>query len=107
MFKAVRILDSAQADRLRIGAAHIEGSRVRPALDKDGTIAQLLEDLPAYLVAAEEATVDEETTRLQLWNLLRQIPGWQGVAWMVFSLLPSSAPAERVFSLLSSVSHLQ
>ena len=99
LFKAVRILDPAQADRLRIGAAHVEGLRVIPALDKDETIAQLLEKLPAYLIAAEEATVDEETTHLQWWNLQRQLPDWQGAARIVFTLLPSSAPAESILAI--------
>ena len=60
-----------------------------PALDKDETIAQLLEEQSAYLIAAEEGTVHEETTRLQWWSLQRQFPGWQGATWIVFTVLSS------------------
>ena len=107
LFKSMRAFCPVQATELRLSVQDVEGLRILPVLDNDDTIAQLQEELPAYLVAAAEAVIDDASTRLQWWKRQKRIPGWQAAARIAFSLLPSSAPAERVFSLLSAAFNSQ
>ena len=65
-------------------------------------------ELPIYLVAAREAGPVDDETQLHWWKKQTRLPTWQLAAKAVFSLLPSSTPAERVFSLLKAhTSHFQ
>ena len=60
------------------------------------------------LVAASNPGIAEGETQLQWWKHQTRLPKWQQAAKAVFTLLPSSAPAERAFSLLKAhMSHLQ
>ena len=97
-----------QARESDVGLRQVEALRALPWLDQDATINALMEELPVYLVAATNAVLDGETSRLKWWKRQVRLPTWQHVAMVVFTLLPSSAPAERVFSLLqASIGHLQ
>lgn len=108
LYKAVRILCPQQARQMRPGLQHVDSLRVLPALDHDPIINNLKEELPVYLAAAEDVVIDAEHSRLQWWKEQVKLPAWQSAAKLVFALLPSSAPAERVFSLMqASISHLQ
>lgn len=78
------------------------GLRILPVLDSDEIMEQPVEELPAYIVAAEDAQVDDDFPRLKWWEQQTRLPGRQQATKMLFSLLPSSAPAERVFSLLDA-----
>ena len=102
LFKAVRIVCPSQARQLRLTANDVTALRILPALDDDGTITQLIEELPAYVVAAADAVIDADSSRLDWWRNQTRLPGWSRVARIVYALLPSSAPAERVFSLLEA-----
>ena len=67
LFKSMRAFCPVQATELRLSVQDVEGLRILPVLDNDDTIAQLQEELPAYLVAAAEAVIDDASTRLQWW----------------------------------------
>lgn len=107
MFKAVRIVCPVQARQLQIGLNEVEALRVLQCVDDDDTIARLCEELPIYLTAAADATLDAGSTRLKWWQEQTRLPNWQRLAKIVFAILPSSAPAERVFSLLQASSTKQ
>ena len=69
--------------------------------------AELLKELPGYLVAAKNFVVDHKdievftTSVLNWWaNHGSKFPTWAKAAQIVFSFTPNSAAAERVFSLL-------
>lgn len=108
LLKVLQILCPIQAHESDVGLRHVEALRALPCLDQDATINALMEELPVYLVAATNAVIDGETSRLKWWKRQVRLPTWQRVAMIVFTLLPSSAPAERVFSLLqASIGQLQ
>ena len=87
---------------------HVDGLRVLPALDNNITINRLKDELPAYIAAAEDVVINDDHSRLQWWKEQGMLPAWQSAAKLVFAMLPSSAPAERVFSLMqASISRLQ
>ena len=73
-----------------------------PALDHEETIRLLKTELPIYLVAAREAGPVDDETQLHWWKKQTHLPTWQLAAKAVFSLLPSSAPAKRVFLLVKA-----
>ena len=102
MFKAVRMLCPKKAFSLNISRESVEQLRHVPLLAEDANIHEFQEELPAYLVAAQDAIIDEEHPRLAWWKAHDNLPAWQNAARAVYSMLPSSAPAERVFSLLQA-----
>ena len=80
----------------------MEQLRHVPLLAEDATIHELQEELPAYLAAAQDAIIDEEHPHLAWWEAHSNFPAWQNAARAVYSMLPSSAPAGCVFSLLQA-----
>ena len=108
LFKALRMFCPFKVASLNLVPNRIDDLRRLPAWDHDETIRQLKTELPIYLVAAREAGPADSETQLQWWRKQTRLPTWQLAAKAVFSLVPSSAPAERVFSLLKAhTNHLQ
>ena len=106
--KAVRILCTQQARQMQLVLQHVDGLRVLPSLDNDITINRLKDELPAYIAAAEDVVINDGHSRLQWWKEQGMLLAWQSAAKLVFAMLPSSAPAERVFSLMqASITRLQ
>ena len=69
--------------------------------------AELLKQLPDYLSAAKNFTVDHKDIKGFTESILNwwathgsKFPAWAQAARIVFSFTPNSAAAERVFSLL-------
>ena len=83
----------------------VDALRAFPALDSDVTIAKLKEKLPAYVVAAEDVPADTQTA--QWWKCQQNLPAWKTAAKVVLTVQPSSAAAERVFSLLQAATRDQ
>ena len=81
---------------------NVEQLRDVPLLAEDATIHELQEQLPAYLAAAQHAIIDKEHPRLAWWKAHDNLPAWHNAARVVYSMLPSSTPAERVFSFLQA-----
>eukprot|EP00966_Prymnesium_polylepis_P185528 4300415-Prymnesium_polylepis.1 len=68
---------------------------------------QFLKELPDYLSAAKDFTVDHKDVQVFTKSVLSwwashgsKFPAWAEAARIVFSFTPNSAAAERVFSLL-------
>ena len=78
----------------------VDALKAFPALDSDETIRLLKEELPAYIVAAEDIAADTATAAW--WLRQQNLPSWKKAAKMVLTVQPSSAAAERVFSLLEA-----
>ena len=92
-----------RARQLRPSAASLEGLCSIPALDSDAIIRGLQEELPGYLVAAED--VNDCTDRLRWWKDHGELPKWQAAVRLVFTMSPSSAATELVFSFLQAAVH--
>ena len=84
-------------------------ARAFPVLKRDSArIVALKQELPEYLVCAQDASCDagltpkEMSIEISAWWAERtaRLPAWSALARQVFLLLPSSAAVERVFSIL-------
>ena len=107
-FKAVRLCCPVQVQALRPTAATLEELRYFPFANNHTTIANLAWELPQYLAAAEGVTVTSEDDKVSWWAAHRQtLPFWSATVTRLLLIQPSSAAAERVFSLLSSAFHSQ
>ena len=74
----------------------------------DNTIANLAAELPDYLAAADGVTLNSEDEKVTWWAAhCETLPHWSALVKQLLLIHPSSAAAERVFSLLSSLSSQQ
>lgn len=74
----------------------------------DNTIANLAAELPDYLAAADGVTLNSEDEKVRWWAAhCETLPHWSALVKQLLLIHPSSAAAERVFSLLSSLSSQQ
>ncbi len=96
--KAARYLSPSKVNELKPTAVDIDSLNAFPFLNSE-VIDGLKSELPEYLAAAEDVSdkVDviehKESGRL---------PNWTRTCRLVFLVQPSSAAAERVFSLLTA-----
>ena len=69
----------------------------------DTTIANLAQELPLYLAAAEGVTVTCEEDKVSWWASHKlTLPHWSSLVRALLLIQPSSASAERAFSLLTN-----
>ena len=78
--------------------ASVHGLSRIPLLNSDARILSLHCELLAYLVAV--AQIQKCKNRLSCWSEQNHLPNWQKGACTTFSLVPSSAAAECMISLL-------
>ena len=83
-------------------AASLKEFRNFPFLDND-IIANLARELPDNLAAADGVVMEDEEEKLAWWeaNSVR-LPHWASLVKKLLLIQPSSASAERVFSLLNN-----
>ena len=101
-FKCARLLSLQKIHLLQPDATAVQESLAAvPFLNNQSTVSGLLTELPDYLVKA--ASTDPEFPVTEFWKLnVTTLPNWSKAASKVLLLQPSSAAAERVFSLLKS-----
>ena len=86
---------------IKPSASDIERLRIFPFLDSDSIIDGLKVELPKYLATAED--ISPEIDRLEWWKKHEcDLPHRSQACKNVLLVQPSSAAAERVFSILSS-----
>ena len=77
----------------------MESLRAFPFLDSDTTIYGLKAELPA----AEDVLIQNEEKKVEWWcGHEEQLPRWASAVKQVLLVQPSSATAERVFSILKA-----
>ena len=105
-FKAVRFFSPYKLTVLKPDAMDLESLRSFPFLDSEPLMSLLKAKLPAYLA---KAGVDPSIHPVKWWkeNVENSVPNWSSAARKVLVMQPSSAAAERVFSLLSTFSSQQ
>lgn len=100
-FKAARYFSPPKVNEIKPTAADIDSLRAISFLDTTSTIDGLKAELPLYLAAAED--VSAQTDVLQWWKSHQlELPKWAEACSLVLLMQPSSAAAERVFSILSN-----
>ena len=102
-FKAAHLCCPVQVQALNPTAASLEELRNFPFANDDATIANLAQELPLYLAASDGVTITCEDDKLTWWaNHKDTLPHWSSLVKKLLLIQPSSASAERVFSLLTN-----
>ena len=98
-FKAARYFSPSKCSELRPTVADIDSLRMFPFLDSQPMIDGLKAELPAYLAAAEDVSTEIEP--VAWWKShSTELPKWADAFRYIVLVQPSSAAAERVFSIL-------
>ena len=102
-FKAARLFCPVSVQWLRPTDASVESLRAFPFLDSDEIINGPKAKLPDYLAAAEDVNVLNEEQKVEWWHRQEErLPRWATTVKQVLLIQPSSAAAERVFSILKA-----
>lgn len=101
-FKAARMACPTKVQELKPTAADVEQLRLFKLFNKDDTITNLQQELPDYRAEADGVRIDAGD-ELQWWkSKAERLPCWSAAAKLLALVQPSSAAAERVFSLLAA-----
>ena len=102
-FKVARYFSPSQLNELKPTATDIDSLKLFPFIDEE-LLCRLKAELPMYAAAAEDVSPEVEVT--DWWKSHEnELPSW---AKLILLVQPSSASAERVFSLLqNSCTHKQ
>ena len=102
-FKAAHLACPVQMQTLNPTARSLEELSHFPFVT-DTIIANLAQELPLYRAAAEGVTVTCEEDKVSWWNSHKlTLPHWSSLVRALLLIQPSSASAERAFSLLANV----
>lgn len=102
-FRAARLCCPVQVQELHPTAASVAELKLFPFLNNDATIAGLVHELPRYLAIADGAVVESEEGKVRWWSAQeRALPNWSAAVKKILLIQPSSASAERVFSILQN-----
>ena len=105
VFKAARLFSPQKAAELQPDANALDCLAVIPFLDA-ATLQDLKRELPVYL--AKVADISPDYDPLQWWRMnSTSLPAWSAALHKVWVIQPSSAAAERVFSVLNAMFHEQ
>ena len=105
-FKSARLFLPQKVVELKPDVAAVDSLQAFPFLNKASILLNLKSELPSYL--AKAADIDVETDPLVWWKAhSADLPHWSTAAADVLLVQPSSAAAERVFSLLRHPSRMQ
>lgn len=96
-FKAARLFSPSKVQEIKPSCAEVDSLMIFPFLS--GCLDGLKRELPAYLAASEDISSDHDP--VTFWKTHRSsLPTWATALSKVLLVQPSSAAAERVFSIL-------
>ena len=99
-FKTARYFSPTKVNELKPSATDLDTLSVFPFMTPN-LIGDLKNELPKYLAEAED--ISDQVDPLSWWKTHEEkLPTWSEACKLVLLLQPSSAAAERVFSILSS-----
>ena len=99
-FKAVQVFNPHKLATLKPDISHVNSLRVIPAFG-DSELERLKAELPTYIAKADG--ISSDLSALEWWKLnSTDLPSWSNGVKKVLAIQPSSAAAERVFSLLNT-----
>ena len=100
-FKAARYFSPSRINELRPSTTDIDTLMMEFPFVDSVKVECLKTELPRYLSAAEDLSPDYDV--VQWWKTHEpEIPNWADVCKLILLVQPSSAAAERVFSLLQN-----
>ena len=103
VFRSARLCCPIQVQQLRPTAASLHELRNFSFLDNDAVITGLSDELPRYLASADGTQTETEDEKVQWWARYEaSLLNWSSVVKKILSVQPSSASAERVFSIIKN-----
>ena len=99
IFKQACFFDPAKIGELKLSCSDIDDLKAISCLHSSALLEGLKAELPTYMATADGVStlVDKQ----QWWkNHESELPNWSTACKLAFLVQPSSAAAERVFSLL-------
>ena len=104
-FKAARYFSPFHFYELKPTVSDLDSLSIYPFID-DNLLRNLKAELPAYQAAVEDVSADISVA--EWWkNHEHELPSWSRACGLIMLVQPSSAAAERVFSLLQAFSTQQ
>ena len=102
-FQAARLCCQVQVQGLHPTTASGEELKLFPFVNNDATITGLVHELPHYLAIPDGVVVKSEEGKVCWWSTHeRALPNWSAPVKKILLIQPSSASAERVFSILQN-----
>lgn len=106
-FKAARLCCPVKVQELHPNAACVQELK-QFGFFTDAAISQLVEELPNYLAIADGVAIGTEEGKVKWWSDHEMaLPSWSTAVKKMLLVQPSSASAERVFSLLQNTFNRQ
>ena len=100
-FKAARLFVPSKINEMHTDCTVVDSLQAFPFLSSPLVLTSLKQELPTYL--AKAADTSDEVEPLTWWKKHSvHLPNWSSAARKVALVQPSSAAAERVFSILNS-----
>ena len=100
-FKCARLFDPSKVTELQPSASDVDSLKIIPFLKDTAVINGLKSELATYLAKAED--VSSTVSKTEWWKQHSQdLPRWSSACQLVLLMQPSSAAAERAFSLLTN-----
>ncbi len=97
---AARLFNPVKVKEMQPTAAEVNALNAFPFLS--GELHHLKEELSAYLVRVTDVAHSTSAKALEWWkDNSNELPYWSAAAHKFFLIQPSSATAERVFSILN------
>ena len=101
-FKAAHLFSPSKLHELKPSAADIDCLQAFPFLNSQLTIDGLKSEIPTYMAASEDVSrLPTDINPVAWWKShAMELPKWANAFRLVLLVQPSSAAAERVFSIL-------
>lgn len=101
IFKYARYFDPGKIGELKPSSSDVDNLRVIPGLSSGAVLVGLKSELPKYMAIADGVSMRAD--KLLWWkNHESELPCWSEACKIALLIQPSSAAAERVFSILSN-----
>lgn len=100
VFKTAQLFSPHKVQVLQPTASEIDSLSIIPFLNDNSILSGLKEELPAYMAKCNEIG---SVSDIDWWRINSEhLPKWSACVKQILLIQPSSAAAERVFSLLTS-----
>ena len=100
VFKTTQLFSPHRVQVLQPTASDIDSLSIIPFLNNDSILSGLTEEHPAYIAKCNEIG---SVSDIDWWRMNSEhLPKWSACVRQILLIQPSSAAAERVFSLLTS-----
>ena len=100
-FQRARFFDPVEVQSLALTPEKVKSLECFPFFN-GGELELLVAELPHYLAAVADVTLNNADDKLRWWSRQNTLPHWKNAVKKLVLVQPSSAAAERAFSIMAS-----